>query len=137
MSERIEDGWSAVLLVHAGAVECVTFEVDAQGNRRSTDETCSSLDEVCSLGENGTEEELTLGVSAPCGRAPRRTAPAVGWRPLGRSPLRHLWLPLSALAIHTVIEAKIPVCKPERPASEPLCVEPITGLKFVHPSAQT
>ena len=46
-------------------------------------------------------------------------------------------LPLSALAIHTVIEAKIPVCKPERPASEPLCVEPITGLKFVHPSAQT
>jgi len=45
-------------------------------------------------------------------------------------------LPLSALAIHTVLESQIPACKLDGPTSEPLCVDPVTGLKFVHPSAQ-
>ena len=65
MSELIEDGWSTVILVHTGEVECVTFEVDAQGNRRSTYETWSSIKEVYSYGENGTEEEFALGESIP------------------------------------------------------------------------
>ena len=46
-------------------------------------------------------------------------------------------LPLSALTIHSLIEARIPSCPEDRPAAELLCVEPVTGLKFDSRSART
>ena len=37
-----------------------------------------------------------------------------------------------ALSIHAVMEAQIPHCRIDLPASEPICTDAVTGLKFDH-----
>ena len=37
-----------------------------------------------------------------------------------------------ALSIHAVMEAQIPHCRVDLPASEPVCTDAVTGLKFEH-----
>ena len=39
-------------------------------------------------------------------------------------------LPIVALSIHAVMEAQIPHCRIDLPASEPICTDAVTGLKF-------
>ena len=39
-------------------------------------------------------------------------------------------LPIVALSIHAVMEAQIPHCRIDLPASEPICTDALTGLKF-------
>ena len=41
-------------------------------------------------------------------------------------------LPIVALSIHAVMEAQIPHCRIDLPASEPICTDAVTGLKFEH-----
>ena len=41
-------------------------------------------------------------------------------------------LPIVALSIHVVMEAQIPHCRVDLPASEPVCTDEVTGLKFEH-----
>ena len=41
-------------------------------------------------------------------------------------------LPIVALSIHAVMEAQIPHCRVDLPASEPVCTDAVTGLKFEH-----
>ena len=41
-------------------------------------------------------------------------------------------LPIVALSIHAVMEAQIPHCRIDLPASEPICTDAVTGLKFDH-----
>jgi len=41
-------------------------------------------------------------------------------------------VPVIALSIHAVTEAHIPHCSIELPASEPICKDAVTGLKFEH-----
>ena len=41
-------------------------------------------------------------------------------------------LPTMILSIHAVKEAQIPHCSVDLPASEPICTDAITGLKFEH-----
>ena len=41
-------------------------------------------------------------------------------------------LPIVALSIHAVMEAQIPHCRIDLPASEPICTDAGTGLKFDH-----
>ena len=41
-------------------------------------------------------------------------------------------LPIVALSIHAVMEAQIPHCNIDLPASEPICTDAVTGLKFEH-----
>ena len=41
-------------------------------------------------------------------------------------------LPIVALSIHAVMEARIPHCNVDLPASEPICMDAVTGLKFEH-----
>ncbi|MCB4377598.1 MULTISPECIES: hypothetical protein [unclassified Synechococcus] len=41
-------------------------------------------------------------------------------------------LPIAALSIHAVMEAQIPHCTIDLPASEPICTDAVTGLKFDH-----
>ena len=41
-------------------------------------------------------------------------------------------LPIVALTIHAVMEAQIPHCSIDLPASEPICTDAVTGLKFEH-----
>ena len=41
-------------------------------------------------------------------------------------------LPIVALSIHAVMEAQIPHCRVDLPASEPVCTDAVTGLKFDH-----
>ena len=41
-------------------------------------------------------------------------------------------LPIVALSIHVVMEAQIPHCTIDLPASEPICSDAVTGLKFDH-----
>ena len=41
-------------------------------------------------------------------------------------------LPLVALSIHAVMDAQIPHCSVDLPASEPICTDAVTGLKFEH-----
>ena len=41
-------------------------------------------------------------------------------------------LPIVALSIHAVMEAQIPPCRVDLPASEPVCTDAVTGLKFEH-----
>ena len=41
-------------------------------------------------------------------------------------------LPIVALSIHAVMEAQIPHCRIDLPASEPICRDAVTGLKFDH-----
>ena len=40
--------------------------------------------------------------------------------------------PIVALSIHAVMEAQIPHCTIDLPASEPICTDAVTGLKFDH-----
>ena len=41
-------------------------------------------------------------------------------------------LPIVALSIHAVMDAQIPHCNVDLPASEPICMDAVTGLKFEH-----
>jgi len=41
-------------------------------------------------------------------------------------------LPVVALSVHAVMEAQIPHCTVDLPASEPICTDAVTGLKFDH-----
>ena len=41
-------------------------------------------------------------------------------------------LPIVALSIHAVKEAQISHCTIDLPASEPICTDAVTGLKFEH-----
>ena len=41
-------------------------------------------------------------------------------------------LQIAALSIHAVMEAQIPHCTIDLPASEPICTDAVTGLKFDH-----
>ena len=41
-------------------------------------------------------------------------------------------LPTVILSIHAVKEAQIPHCSVDLPASEPICTDAVTGLKFEH-----
>ena len=41
-------------------------------------------------------------------------------------------LPTVILSIHAVKEAQIPHCTIDLPASEPICTDAVTGLKFDH-----
>ena len=41
-------------------------------------------------------------------------------------------LPIVALSIHAVMEAQIPHCRVDLPASEPICTDAVTGLRFDH-----
>lgn len=41
-------------------------------------------------------------------------------------------LPIVALSMHAVMEAQIPHCTIDLPASEPICTDAVTGLKFDH-----
>ena len=41
-------------------------------------------------------------------------------------------LPIVALSIHAVMEAQIAHCTIDLPASEPICTDAVTGLKFDH-----
>ena len=41
-------------------------------------------------------------------------------------------LPIVALSIHAVMDAQIPHCSVDLPASEPICTDAVTGLKFEH-----
>ena len=41
-------------------------------------------------------------------------------------------LPIVALSIHAVMEAQIPHCTIDLPASAPICTDSDTGLKFEH-----
>ena len=41
-------------------------------------------------------------------------------------------LPIVALSIHAVMEAQIPHCRIDLSASEPICTDAVTGLKFDH-----
>ena len=41
-------------------------------------------------------------------------------------------LPIVALSIHAVMEAQIPYCWIDLPASEPICMDAVTCLKFDH-----
>ena len=41
-------------------------------------------------------------------------------------------LPIVALSIHAVMEAQIPHCRIDLPASEPICTDAVTVLKFDH-----
>ena len=41
-------------------------------------------------------------------------------------------LPIVALSIHVVMEAQIPHCTIDLPASEPICTDAVTGRKFDH-----
>ena len=41
-------------------------------------------------------------------------------------------LPIVALFIHAVMEAQIPHCRVDLPASEPICTDAVTGLRFDH-----
>ena len=41
-------------------------------------------------------------------------------------------LPIVALPSHAVMEAQIPHCRIDLPASEPICTDAVTGLKFDH-----
>ena len=41
-------------------------------------------------------------------------------------------LPIVVLSVHAVMEAQIPHCSIDLPASEPICTDAVTGLKFDH-----
>ena len=41
-------------------------------------------------------------------------------------------LPIIVLSVHAVMEAQIPHCSIDLPASEPICTDAVTGLKFQH-----
>ena len=41
-------------------------------------------------------------------------------------------LPIVALSIYAVMEAQIPHCRVDLPASEPVCTDAVTGFKFDH-----
>ena len=41
-------------------------------------------------------------------------------------------LPIVVLSVHAVMEAQIPHCSIDLPASEPICTDAVTGFKFEH-----
>ena len=46
-------------------------------------------------------------------------------------------LPIAVLSVQAVMEAQIPHCRVDLPASEPICTDAVTGLKFDHHSRRS
>ena len=46
-------------------------------------------------------------------------------------------LPIAVLSVQAVMEAQIPHCRVDLPASELICTDAVTGLKFDHQSRRS